>query len=934
MARRKELKKMGTTGSLTGTSTGASVDRSRATPMMAQYFEIKAQHPDAVLLYRMGDFYEMFYEDAVLASKILGLTLTSRDKGQENSIPLAGLPWHSADPYIARLLKAGHKIAICEQVSDPPLKSGLMDRRVIEVLTPGTALQDGLLESRSNNFVLAIRIAGEMIGFAVADISTGEFYAGDLPFSEAGAQFERFRPSEMIVGSDQVQDEAIKDLFRESSQPYITKLDPWQFEEARAANRLREHFGLSTLAGWDLEDLGPGLGAAAALLDYARDQKQSDLPHIRSIRRLRPGSTMVLDAITLRHLEILEPLLGTDRATTLLSVLDRTCTPMGARKLRSALRAPLMDLEAIRRRHTAIGLLIDHPTQLTRLRQALGRIRDIERILGKVTTDRATPRDLAALRDSLASLPALQKECLELTGGQSGPSRSGEMPVIPGADIDLLADIRDLLERSLSECPPATPNDLGIIRDGYDQELDAIRQGSISGREWIAALQEIERKQTGIPTLKVGFNKVFGYYLEVTHAQLSKVPDHYIRKQTLVNAERFLTPELKEKEEKVLGAEAAEKKRQREILSDLQSRTGGEASRILETASRIAELDLLAGWAETAQRGGYIRPEMSETTGIRISQGRHSVVESFVGAGQFVANDVHLNNGDRQVQILTGPNMAGKSTFLRQVGILCIMAQAGSWIPAEEATLGLVDRIFTRVGASDNIALGQSTFLVEMIETSRILHQATSRALVLLDEIGRGTSTYDGLSLAWAVAEELRRDPKRRPMVIFATHFHELTRLARQEKGFINLNVLVREWNDEVIFMRKVAEGAADRSYGIHVARLAGIPGPVLKRAEEILRNLEARGPRPVPDGGFLQPQLPLFSDHEVGELMWDEGGGEGSGRAGDPASVLNEEKMRPIIDEIRSIDLDGMSPREAWECLEDWRARIKASLDGSDEGS
>jgi DNA mismatch repair protein MutS len=887
--------------------------------MMSQYLEIKAKYPDAVLLYRMGDFYEMFYEDAELASRILGLTLTSRDKGQENAIPLAGIPWHSAEPYIARLLKAGHKIAVCEQVSDVPGKSGLMDRRVVEVLTSGTALQDGLLDSGTNNYVAALRLEGEAIGFAVADISTGEFSTGDVPLPEAASQLQRFAPAEVLVGVDQRDQPSLKTLFKDSRKTLRTELDGWRFDRQRAEARLRERFHLATLAGWDLEDLGPGLGAAGALLDYVREQKQSELPHIQSVRRLRPGTTMILDAMTLRHLEVLEPLLGTDRSTTLLSVLDRTCTAMGARRLRAALRAPLMDLAAVRSRHGVIGTFVEHPTQLGRLRQDLGRIRDMERILGKVTTDRATPRDYGALRDSFMQLPGLPRELQELGNEEA-----------PGYALDVLADLHDVLARAFVDNPPPSLTDLGIIRPGFDQQLDEIREGSVKGREWIASLQETERRTAGIPTLKVGFNKVFGYYLEVTRPHLAKVPGHYTRKQTLVNAERFITPELKEMEEKILGAEEAEKKRQKTILAEIRTGLTDAAARILQTAAQVGELDLLAGWAEVSRHGGYCCPDMTEAASVHIVQGRHPVVESFVGAGQFVANDVRLDHEDRQVQILTGPNMAGKSTFLRQVGLVCLMAQAGCWIPAEAATLGLVDRIFTRVGASDNIALGQSTFLVEMVETSRILHQSTPRSLVLLDEIGRGTSTYDGLAIAWAVAEELGHAEGPRPMVIFATHFHELTRLAGRRDGFLNLNVLVREWNDEVVFLRRVVEGAADRSYGIHVARLAGIPQRVLDRAREVLGHLESRSPGGSPGeipGGPDEPQPSLFEGRSAPS---EPDGSRGVGEAGEPG----EPPSHHVVGELLQLDLEGMSPRDAWAWLETWRERLRRRLTGPKEGA
>ena len=874
----------------------------RATPMMAQYMEIKSRYADAVLLFRMGDFYEMFHEDAHLASRLLGLTLTSRDRGPSDGVPLAGLPWHSAEPYIAKLLKAGHKVAICEQVSDAPAKNGLMDRRVVEVLTPGTALQDGLLESGANNFVAAVRLEGDRVGFAAADISTGEFLVGEADPAEAATQIARLQPSELLVGSDQIESAGLNGILElMAGQPFLTPVDGWRFDAGRAARRLKEHFRLATLGGWDLDDLRPGLAAAGALLEYAREQKQSDLAHVRSLQRIRTGATMVLDVMTLRHLEVLEPLLGTDRSTTLVHAVDGTLTPMGSRRLRGALRAPLMDLAAIRRRHEVIGRLAASVPHLARLRKSLAGIRDLERLLGKVTTERETPRDLAALRESLRVLPVLRGQVEEL-----------EDRGVPGSGLDTVGDLLEILERALVDDPPATVHDIGVFREGFDEGMDAIRKAAVDGRRWIASLQESERASTGIASLKVGFNRVFGYYLEVTRPHLSKVPDHYLRKQTLVNAERYVTPELKAREEKILGAEEGEKARQKDLLAALRADVGSRAVRLLAAAADVAELDLLAGWADVALRRGFNRPRMTDVSEIHVLEGRHPVVETFLPAGDFVANDVHLDREERQVQILTGPNMAGKSTFLRQVGLLSLLAQAGSWIPAKEATLGLVDRIFTRVGASDNIALGQSTFLVEMVETSRILHQATPRSLVLLDEIGRGTSTYDGLSIAWAVAESLGRPMGPRPMVIFATHFHELTGLAREKRGFLNLNVLVREWNDEVVFLRRVADGAADRSYGIHVARLAGVPGPVLERAKEILARLESRGPGRAPAGALDERQLGLFEEAPGGGADPPPGASKGP-----PASE------DPLRAEIRALDLDGLSPREAWTWIEERKRRL-----------
>jgi DNA mismatch repair protein MutS len=817
----------------------------RVTPMMRQYRGIKAQNPDALLFFRMGDFYELFYEDAVTAANLLGLTLTTRDRNSETPVPMAGVPWHSADRYIARLIRKGQRVVVCEQVEDPATAKGIVERAVTEIVTPGTALAEGLLVERENNYIVAIAPGKDVVGIALADVSTGEFAVDEAPAAALQDTLERLDPRELLVAEEAT--------FAPPADRLVTRRPGWQFTEAEATETLERHFGTTGLEGFGLGPLGPGLAAAGALLRYLKEVRNNDLRHITNLRRLDTRRTMFLDEATRRNLEVLKPAFPDGPDTSLLGVLDRTRTAPGGRRLRGWLEQPLLDRDTIERRLGAVADLVDSGALRDDLVALLAEAHDLERLLGRAACGKATPRDLRALGETALRTPEL-----------AAAARAFRAPRL----VELAEDIVDLtalgarVTGALVDEPPAGTNDGGIFRDGFHEELDALRRGNLSGKEWIATLQARERARTGIPSLKVGFNKVFGYYLEITNTHKNLVPPDYIRKQTLVNAERYVTPDLKEEEAKVLGAEERIRKLEQELFRALRDEVATHAADIRRTAAALSELDALAALAVVARERGYVRPTLVDRPVLVVREGRHPVVEKLLPSGQFVPNDIDMDGGERQILLITGPNMAGKSTYLRQAALIVLMAQMGSFVPAAEATVGIVDRIFTRIGAADSIARGRSTFMVEMQETAAILRNATARSFVVLDEVGRGTSTFDGLSIAWAVTEYLHDDASGRPRTLFATHYHELTHLARDLERVVNLNVLVREWNDEVRFLHRIVAGAADRSYGIQVARLAGLPGPVLERAREVLEHLEAGRLDRVEESlhETEPPQLDLFS--------------------------------------------------------------------------
>jgi len=791
--------------------------------MIKQYLQIKSQYPDSVLFFRMGDFYEMFFEDAQVASKELDIALTSRDKGQKDSVPLCGVPYFAAETYISKLLQKGYKVALCDQVEDPKLAKGIVKREVVRVFTPGLTTDKIHLGTGENNYLMGFCAEGEVFGLALLDISTGELKACQIsgfdPFLNEALRNE---PKE-ILSLKKFQEHPCFGKFNKAFENgLINILDDSTFNSIQPLNEIQ---GGAALQRAPLAAL-----AVAMVLRYAEENQKKPLSHIRPLSFYRVQDFMVIDEVTKRNLEITRSLFEKSQKGSLFWVLDETTTAMGSRKLRQWLNYPLMDIREIERRLEGVSELKEKKIERKQLREFLNGIQDIERLTARIYLGHANARDLVGLKNSLKNLPPLKNTL-----------QSFVVPIVKevASEIEDFDDLFQLLESSIVENPPLTIKEGGIIKPNYDKELDGLREIGKEGKGWILQLEAGEKKKTGISSLKVRYNQVFGYYIEVTKSNLHLVPDHYMRKQTLVNAERFITPELKEFEAKVLGAEEAICQLEYRLFEDIRKRVSDSTPRLQKTASAIALIDILGSMAEIADRYDYIRPIVDEGDEIIIRDGRHPVLERMGLSERFVPNDTQMNNQEHQILIITGPNMAGKSTYLRQVALIILMAQMGCFVPAREARIGVVDRIFTRIGALDNIMRGQSTFMVEMMETARILNQATSRSLVILDEIGRGTSTFDGLSIAWAVAEYLHDHSSFRPKTLFATHYHELTELILTKERVKNYNMAVKEWSGEIIFLRKIVEGGTNRSYGIQVARLAGLPQKVIDRAKEILSNLE-----------------------------------------------------------------------------------------------
>jgi len=855
------------------------------TPLMQQWRDAKSRHRDSLLFFRVGDFYELFYGDAEEGARLLGLTLTNRNNGAAAKVPLAGIPAKALDDYLAKLVRLGRRVAICDQVEDASEADGIVKREVTETVTPGTVLADNLLAERRNNFLVTL-VPGDddQVGVGALDVSTGELAVRRVPRDHLEAELGRLEPSELLLPrAAEALDAAV--LPPVDGGPARTRRDDWMFEEDVCTEELRRQYGVQSLDGFGFQS-GDALlvRATGALVQYLAEIRPAGVGHLRPPSIHRPGRLMLLDEMTRRNLELVEPLRPGEEGGTLLAVLDDTVTAMGGRLLRRWILEPLVVAEDIWARQEAVRELVEAPELRDELRGALRGVRDLERLAGKVGTGRVAPRDLLGLRRSLERLPRVR---------EAASTATAPLLVELGAELDCLEDLHQHLGEALADDPPATLQEGGVIRPGWSQELDDLREARDGARDFIARLQTRERERTDISSLKVGFNKVFGYYLEVTKANLDKVPDDYVRKQTLSNSERYFTPELKEWEEKVFGAEDRIQQLEQRLFSELRARVADEVSRLQEAGSRVARLDVLSTFAEVALARAYVRPEMHTGFELEIRSGRHPVVETMMPREEFIPNDVVLGD-DGWVVILTGPNMAGKSTVLRQVGLIQLLAQMGSFVPADSAKLPVSDRIFTRVGASDNLARGQSTFMVEMSETAAIVHGATERSLVLLDEIGRGTSTYDGVSIAWAVTEHVHEELGCK--TIFATHYHELTQLGDLLPGVTNLNVTVREVGDDIVFLRRLAQGGADRSYGIQVARLAGLPDGVVARARELLAELEGT------------------HSH----------GGEGLGRHGAhrPASEAPPDQIslfqveHPVVDRLRALDPDGLTPRAALDLL------------------
>jgi DNA mismatch repair protein MutS len=876
------------------------VSKGGGTPLMEQYRDIKARHQNAILLFRMGDFYEMFYDDAEIASRHLGLTLTARNNGGAADVPLAGVPVKAVQEYLRRLVQRGFRVAICEQVEDPKLAKGIVRREVVETITPGAAFADDLLDGARANFLCAMLRHGDALGVAAADLSTGAFRLALAAPGTADAVLARFAPREVLIPAGAHGMAApVPDTGAEGA--LVTERDAWEFDPSLAREELARHFGVHSLEGLGLGgESTPAIGAAGALLRYLKELQPAGLPHLMRPTLEPVEGTMLLDEMTRRNLELVDSLRGAAGSDgTLLGVLDRTLTPMGARLLREWLLAPLLSRAAIDARLDAVTVLVTDPLARAALRAALDGVRDLERLSGKTAAGRATPRELRALGDSLLRLPAVA-DALARVGdaGVLGALRAG---------WDDCADVAAGIARTLVDRPPTAIGEEATIRPGVDAGLDELRALQTGGKDAIARIQAEERDRTGIASLKVGFNRVFGYYIEITNANRHLIPADYQRRQTLTGAERYVTSTLKEYEEKVLTATERIEAREHELFEALRAATARSIGRLQQVATAVATLDVLAAFAEVAEREGYVRPELTDDFALDIVAGRHPVVERMMPREAFIPNDVLLTEEARLI-ILTGPNMAGKSTILRMIGLIALLAQVGSYVPARRARVGIVDRVFTRVGASDNLVRGQSTFMVEMAETSAILHGATSRSLVLLDEIGRGTSTYDGVSIAWAVSEHLH--DRTGCKTVFATHYHELTQLADELPAVRNYNVAVREVGEQVLFLHRLQPGGADRSYGIEVGRLAGLPAGVLARAREVLRLLE---------GEQLVPRL-------GGRAGATEGAGASGGALGGtamasspgraPAQLALFALEHPVVERLRATDPNTLTPLDALTLL------------------
>jgi DNA mismatch repair protein MutS len=872
----------------------AHKNNSGATPLMEQYLNIKAQHPDSILLYRMGDFYETFYEDAHTIAKILGIALTKRAHGKSAEVPLAGFPYHALDNYLPKLVKAGHRVAICEQVEDPKQATGIVKRNVIEVVTPGATLSDKLLTHNRNNFLAAVTFEDNTCGLSFCDVSTGEFYLMEIEYSNLWEQLSAFSPREILVKKGDLPH--LGRFLRDFPESVVTAREEWMFSYNYAYEMLKKHFAVHSLKGFGAENLNSAVIAGGVILGYLKENSTSQLDHVRTIRVLNLSDYMILDESTRRNLEIQNPLREDIGGNTLLDVLDKTRTAMGGRLIRKWLQQPLKRKDKINRRLNLVQELYQKKQLREELSDYLKEISDIERLISKIVTARVNGRDLISLRNSLNIIPKINKTIRK-------KARSDFLEQFKS--LKHMPEIITLIDQSIADNPPPTITDGGIIRAGYDQELDKLRDIAHHGKKWIAELQEEERKKTGISNLKINYNKVFGYYIEVSKTNLSKIPQDYIRKQTLVNAERFITPRLKEEEDKILGAEEKLKALEYELFQKIRQEISFFTDKIQKSAQLIALLDCVACFAQAATENHYVRPEIESSFVLEIKSGRHPVVEKFMKPGEaFIPNDVYLNPENEQIWIITGPNMAGKSTFLRQVGLIVFMAQIGGFVPADSARIGIVDRIFTRVGASDNLARGESTFLIEMNETANILNNATNSSLVLLDEIGRGTSTFDGLAIAWAVAEFLHRQDGIQAKTLFATHYHELTELALLFPRIKNYNIAVEEWENEIIFLRKIVPGGTDNSYGIHVAQMAGLPQSVVERAREIMVNLEANELSPN--------RMPRLAHRRSGRDV-DQ----------NQLNLFVTPKSSRVEKSIKNIDIDKMTPLEALNKLNELKKMV-----------
>ena len=875
-----------------------SAQTMKLSPMMQEYCKTKEEYKDCILFYRLGDFYEMFFDDALLVSKELELTLTGKDCGLEERAPMCGIPFHAADTYINRLIERGHKVAICEQVEDPKKAKGLVKRAVIRVVTPGTTLDATSLDESKNNYLMSIVSIADRFGCAIADITTGDCFLTEVPNSQKLVdEINKFSPAEIICNDSFFMSGVDTDDLKERLGICIFSLDAWYFDDDTCRKELREHFHVTNLEGIGISDYDSGIIAAGALFLYLKETQKTALSQMTTIRPYTAERYMLIDSSSRRNLELVETLREKQKRGSLLWVLDKTKTAMGARTLRSFVEQPLIDAEEINRRLEALEELNEKPMLRDEIREYLNSVYDLERLVSRISFKSANPRDMVAFASSLEMIPYI-KQVL----------RDFQTPILKEIyeDMDSLEDITDLIKRAIVDEPPLAQKDGGIIREGFNEDVDKFRSARTDGKKWLTELEAKERERTGIKSLKIKYNRVFGYALEVTNTFKELVPENYIRKQTLANAERYITEELKNLENMILGAEDKLYALEYDLFSNVRDRVGQEVIRIQRTAKAIAGLDVFASLALVAERNHYVRPKVNESGIIDIKGGRHPVVEQMIDNDMFIANDTYLDNTKKRVSIITGPNMAGKSTYMRQTALIVLMAQIGSFVPADKAVIGIVDRIFTRVGASDDLASGQSTFMVEMTEVANILRNATAKSLLILDEIGRGTSTFDGLAIAWAVIEHISNTKLCGAKTLFATHYHELTELEGKLSGVTNYCIAVKEKGDDIVFLRKIVKGGADKSYGIQVAKLAGVPDSVINRAKELVEELS--------DADITAAVKDLASPKKKPKVEMDMA----------QMSLFDTVQDNDIIEELKGIDIGNLTPMEALNTLYNLQNKIK----------
>ena len=875
-----------------------SAQTMKLSPMMQEYCKTKEEYKDCILFYRLGDFYEMFFDDALLVSKELELTLTGKDCGLEERAPMCGIPFHAADTYINRLIERGHKVAICEQVEDPKKAKGLVKRAVIRVVTPGTTLDATSLDESKNNYLMSIVSIADRFGCAIADITTGDCFLTEVPNSQKLVdEINKFSPAEIICNDSFFMSGVDTDDLKERLGICIFSLDAWYFDDDTCRKELREHFHVTNLEGLGISDYDSGIIAAGALFLYLKETQKTALSQMTTIRPYTAERYMLIDSSSRRNLELVETLREKQKRGSLLWVLDKTKTAMGARTLRSFVEQPLIDAEEINRRLEALEELNEKPMLRDEIREYLNPVYDLERLVSRISFKSANPRDMVAFASSLEMIPYIKQVLKDF-----------QAPILKEIykDMDSLEDITDLIKHAIVDEPPLAQKDGGIIREGFNEDVDKFRSARTDGKKWLTELETKERERTGIKSLKIKYNRVFGYALEVTNTFKELVPENYIRKQTLANAERYITEELKNLENMILGAEDKLYALEYELFSNVRDKVGQEGIRIQRTAKAIAGLDVFASLALVAERNHYVRPKVNESGIIDIKGGRHPVVEQMIDNDMFIANDTYLDNTKKRVSIITGPNMAGKSTYMRQTALIVLMAQIGSFVPADKAVIGIVDRIFTRVGASDDLASGQSTFMVEMTEVANILRNATAKSLLILDEIGRGTSTFDGLAIAWAVIEHISNTKLCGAKTLFATHYHELTELEGKLSGVTNYCIAVKEKGDDIVFLRKIVKGGADKSYGIQVAKLAGVPDSVINRAKELVEELS--------DADITAAVKDLASPKKKPKVEMDMA----------QMSLFDTVQDNDIIEELKGIDIGNLTPMEALNTLYNLQNKIK----------